>query len=144
VAADESKSSNFASQELLLVVGNQSSAASEQLVVTHFFSVLDGDVADARELVVRLGFLRSALAVKSGHEMASAGALLLGRPGKGFKSPAERFISFVQILASDDDTLASRLILSLSLLEIRQVADGCTALEGVPFLRRCSGVGRIR
>jgi hypothetical protein len=129
VTADECKTANATGKKLILELLDDGKDVLESLAIITVLNVTNSNVDNSRKLLlVLLERSRLALAAEVGDKTRGILLLLLLLVSKSLKGLTNEILSLIDVLARNDDTLASRLILPLA-GEVGHVADGVDSLE---------------
>ncbi|CAF3637776.1 unnamed protein product [Fusarium graminearum] len=129
VAADECQTANTTGKKLVLVLLDNGEDILKSLSVVAALNVTDGNVDNSGELLLLLlERSRLALAAEVRDKTRSVLLLLLLLMSEGLEGLTNQILSLIDVLARNNDTLASRLILPLA-VEVGHVADGVDSLK---------------
>jgi hypothetical protein len=129
VTADECQAADTTGKELILELLNDGEDILESLSVVTALNITNGNVDNSGELLlVLLERSRLALAAEIGDQTGGVLLLLLLLMSEGLKGLANEILGIIDVLARNNDTLASRLILPLA-GEVGHVADGVDSLK---------------
>ncbi|CEI38582.1 unnamed protein product [Fusarium venenatum] len=129
VTADECQTANTTGKELILVLLDNGEDILESLSVVAALNITNSNVDNSRELLlVLLERSRLALAGEVGDQARSVLLLLLLLMSEGLEGLANEILGLIDVLARNNDTLASGLILPLA-VKVGHVADGVDSLE---------------
>uniref|UniRef100_A0A098DQ14 Uncharacterized protein n=1 Tax=Gibberella zeae (strain ATCC MYA-4620 / CBS 123657 / FGSC 9075 / NRRL 31084 / PH-1) TaxID=229533 RepID=A0A098DQ14_GIBZE len=129
VAADECQTANTTGKKLVLVLLDNGEDILKSLSVVAALNVTDGNVDNSGELLLLLlERSRLTLAAEVRDKTRSVLLLLLLLMSEGLEGLTNQILSLIDVLARNNDTLASRLILPLA-VEVGHVADGVDSLK---------------